>query len=78
MVWSSHRLDGLSQQVQDALDAAGIEGAEATAEAYGEDWFEQGEAGGSPTLCNFSVMETDFHIVLPVETLADLDGLGTC
>ena len=76
MVWSSHRLDGLSQQVQEALDEAGIEGAEATAEAYGEDWFEQAEAGGPPTLCNFSVMETDFHVLLPVESLSDLDGLG--
>ena len=77
MMWSPHRLDGLSQQVQGALDAAGIEGAEATAEAYGEDWFEQGEAGGSLTLCNFSVMETDYYILLPVETLTDLDVLGT-
>lgn len=77
MVWSSHQLDGLSRQVQAALDEAGIEGSEATAEAYGEDWFEQGEAGGAPELCNFSVMETDFHIALPVESLADLDGLGT-
>ena len=77
MVWSSHRLDGLSRQVQEALDAAGIEGAEAVAEAYGEDWFEQSEADGSLTLCNFSVMETDFQIRLPVETLSDPEGMGT-
>jgi heat shock protein HslJ len=77
MVWSSHQLDGLSQQVQVALDEAGIEWAEATAEAYGEDWFEGGEAGGAPKLCNFSIMETDFHVALPVESLADLDGLGS-
>ena len=76
MVWSSHRLDGLSQQVQGALDGAGIEGAEATAEAYGEDWFEQVEGGGSATLCNFSVMETDFHVLVPVKSLTDLDDLG--
>jgi heat shock protein HslJ len=77
MVWSSHRLDGLSQQVQEALDAAGIEWTEATAEAYGEDWFEQGEADNSPTLCNFSLMETDFRVRLPVDSLTDLDIMGT-
>ncbi len=76
MVWSSHRLDGLSQEVQEALQAADIEGADGTAEAYGEDWFEQGEEDGSHRLCNFSVMETDFRIKLASESLADLDGLG--
>ncbi len=76
MVWSSHRLDGLSQEVQEALEAADIEGVDAIAEAYGEDWFEQGGEDGSSRLCNFSVMETDFRITLAVETLADLDGLG--
>ena len=76
MVWSSHRLEGLSQQVQGALDAAGIEGSEVTAEAYGEDWFEQDGAGGPLTLCNFSIMETDFDLRLQADSLADLDDLG--
>jgi heat shock protein HslJ len=77
MVWSSHRLEGLTLQVQEAVEAAGIKGAKVSAEAYGEDWFEQSEEGGTPALCNFSVMETDFTVVLPVESLAGLDELGT-
>jgi heat shock protein HslJ len=76
MVWSSHRLEGLTLQVQEALEAAGIRGAKATAEAYGEDWFEQSDEGGTPALCNFSVMETDFTVLLPVESLMNPDGLG--
>ncbi|NIV33839.1 MAG: hypothetical protein GWN58_31650, partial [Anaerolineae bacterium] len=51
--------------------------AKVSAEAYGEDWFEQSEEGSTPALCNFSVMETDFAVLLPVESLADLDELGT-
>ena len=78
MAWNSHRLEDLSEQVQKALVAAGLEGAQGHAEAYGEDWYEQaGDVGGNPTICNFSIMETDFYVTLPVDDLADLDGLGT-
>jgi heat shock protein HslJ len=78
MAWNSHRLEELSEQVQGALDKAGLVGAEGYAEAYGEDWYEQAEdAGDSPTLCNFSIMETDFYVTLPVEDLADYDSMGT-
>lgn len=78
MAWNSHRLEELSEQVQGALDKAGLEGAEGYAEAYGEDWYEQAQnTGDSPTVCNFSIMETDFYVTLPVETLADYDSLGT-
>jgi heat shock protein HslJ len=77
MAWNSHRLEELSDQVQGALAEAGLDGAQGHAEAFGEDWYEQaGEAGDSPTVCNFSIMETDFYVTLPVDDLADLDRLG--
>jgi hypothetical protein len=77
MAWNSHRLEELSEQVQGALAEAGLVGAQGHAEAFGEDWYEQaGDAGASPTVCNFSIMETDFYVTLPVDDLADLDGLG--
>jgi heat shock protein HslJ len=77
MAWNSHRLEELSEQVQSALDKAGLVGAEGYAEAYGEDWYEQAEdAGDSPTVCNFSIMETDFYVTLPAENLADYASLG--
>ncbi|MGD9317005.1 MAG: META domain-containing protein, partial [Anaerolineae bacterium] len=77
MAWNSHRLEELSERVQGALTEAGLEGAQGHAEAFGEDWYEQtGDAGASPTVCNFSIMETDFYVTLPVDDLADLDGLG--
>jgi heat shock protein HslJ len=77
MAWNSHRLDGLSAQVQRELDAAGLQGAEGYAEAYGEDWYEYDEDGGdNPTTCNFSILETDFYITLPAENLADYATLA--
>ena len=77
MAWNSHRLEQLSQRVQRALAEAGFEAAQGHAEAFGEDWYEQaGEASDSPTVCNFSIMETDFYVTLPVDDLSDLDGLG--
>jgi heat shock protein HslJ len=77
MAWASHRLEGLTEQLQGALDAAGLVGVEGYAEAFGENWYEYDqETGQAPTVCNFSIMETDFYVTLPVENLADTEALG--
>lgn len=77
MAWNSHRLEGLSEQVQVALEAAVFEGVEGYAEAYGEDWYEYDEATGeSLRLCNFSIKETDLYVTLPVEDLGNHEDLG--
>jgi hypothetical protein len=75
-VWASHDLEGLTHTVQDALDEAGIAGARVRALAYGENWVEYDEPTGNSEICNFSVLETDFQITLPVKDLSDLDNLG--
>lgn len=78
MAWNSHRLEGLSEQVQAALAAAGFDGAEGVAKAYGEDWYEYDEAtGDSLRLCNFTIKQTDFYVRLPSEDLGNLETLGT-
>lgn len=76
MVWASHELDELSNIVQEALDESNVEGALAIAFAYGEDWVEYDAATRHSEACNFSIMETDFHVTLLVEDLSDLDNLG--
>lgn len=77
MVWSSHELEVLSAQFQAALDAAGLEGAEGAAAAFGEDWYESDSAvaeGEEP--CHFSVTQTDFYVTLQAGSLADQEALG--
>ena len=63
----------LSEDVQAALEGAGITGAKAYAEAYGEDCMnaKMGKAR------YFAAKETDFHVTLNVDGLGDLEVLGT-
>jgi hypothetical protein len=76
MDWASRELEEISDQLQSALDAASIEGSSARAFAYGEDWVEYDENTGTSSVCNFSVMQTDYEVTIPVEDLADLEYLG--
>lgn len=62
----------LTNQVQAALEAAGIPGASANVYAFGEDCFDP-QTG---TVMRFATMETDFDIQLHVASLQDLDALG--
>lgn len=70
--WNRQSLTELSEQVQVALNAAGIPGATAYATAYGEDCIDP----ETNTVRDFVAMETDFYVTLPVGDLADLDALG--
>jgi hypothetical protein len=70
--WSRNPLDDLSMHVQSALNAAGVTGANAYAEAYGEDELSQ----GTGAFCEFLPMETDFYVTLSVDTLTDPEVLG--
>jgi len=69
--WSTRPLPELTDQLQAALDAAGIPGATARAYAFGENCLDQ-----SGTVKRFARMENDFDIQLEVADLQDLDALG--
>src|SRR3990172_3945660 len=70
-VWDTQALPDLSADVQSALEAAGLMGVSAYAEAYGEDCL-----NASGEVDHFAVMETDFHITLQVAAIYDTELLG--
>lgn len=61
----------LTEQVQAALDAAGIPGATVRVYAFGEDCIDS-----SGEVRYFATMETDIDVRLEVADLRDLDALG--
>jgi hypothetical protein len=69
--WASQRLPDLSAEVQSALEAAGLTGVTATAEAFGENCIT-----GTGQVDHFAAMETDFRIRIEVSDLADTAVLG--
>jgi len=70
--WAKQTLPALSTEVQAALEAAGLEGATAHAEAYGENCL-----SADNEVLRFAALETDFRISIEVESLADAERLGT-
>ena len=70
--WDTKPLPDLSQQVQAALDSAGLKGVTVTAEAYGESCYDS--QTNKPV--GFGAMETDFRITIKVASLNDKDELG--
>jgi hypothetical protein len=70
--WATQALPELSAEVQSALQAAGLEGVTARAEAYGENCFDP-ESG---EVRYFATMETDFRVTVEVENLTDRAALG--
>jgi hypothetical protein len=70
--WATQPLSELSAEVQAALEAAGLEGAAVRAEAYGENCL-----SADNEVLRFAAMETDFHIVVEVESLEDREYLGS-
>lgn len=70
-VWATQSLPELSAEVQAALEAAGLENITARAEAYGENCLSPGNE-----VLRFAAMQTDFHITVEVETLADAERMG--
>jgi hypothetical protein len=71
-VWATRPLPELSEQFQKALNAVGLEGVTATANAYGENC---NDAKTNQPV-SFGTLETDFHIAVKVADLADKDNLG--
>ncbi len=71
-VWARRHLPDLSDQVEAALEAAGISGAGARATAFGEECVD----AKTNKVIRFAVMETDYLIELQVEDLRDLEALG--
>ena len=69
--WATQSLPDLSVEVQSALEAAGLEGGTASAEAYGENCIT-----GTGEVDHFAAMETDFRVSLEVQDLADSAALG--
>ena len=70
--WATQALPELSAEVQAAMEAAGLEGIQARAEAYGENCF--GSVTGE--VLYFAAMETDFRLQVTVEDLQDREALG--
>ena len=70
--WATQPLPELTAKVQAAINAAGLTGVSANAEAYGEN------CNDSQTnkLIRFSTLETDFFINVKVANLADEDNMG--
>ncbi len=70
-VWATRSLPELSNEVQTAMENAGLTGITARAEAYGENCL---AADGS--VDHFATMETDFYIHVEVADLNDPAALG--
>jgi hypothetical protein len=70
-MWASQSLPDVSEQVQAAFNTAGLSEATVRAEAYGENCVE-----GNGTVRSFGIMETDFHVHIPVTDLSDRQALG--
>jgi len=70
--WATQPLPDLTAKVQAAINAAGLTGVSASAEAYGEN------CNDSQTnkLIHFSTLETDFFITVKIANLTDKDNLG--
>ena len=69
--WATQALPDLSTEVQAAMDAAGLKGVTARAEAYGENCIT-----ASGKVDHFAAMETDYRITLAVSDLNDTVALG--
>jgi hypothetical protein len=70
--WATKSLPELSAQVQSAMEAAGLTGVTAVAEAYGENCIT-----ASGEVARFAAMETDFRITIQVDALDNREALGT-
>jgi hypothetical protein len=69
--WATQALPELSARLEESLQAAGLKGVAARAEAYGENCI---TAAGKAE--RFAAMETDFRISVQVGNLKDTDALG--
>jgi hypothetical protein len=69
--WATQPLPDLSAEVQSALEAAGLTGVTASAEAYGENCIT-----GTGEVDHFAAMETDFRIRMEAPDLAERAALG--
>jgi hypothetical protein len=70
--WATQPLPDLSLEVQAALEAAGLEGFTAIAEAYGENCYDS----QTNEVVYFATMETDFRLTVEVDDLEDTVALG--
>jgi hypothetical protein len=71
-MWATHPLPELSAKVQAAINAAGMTGVLATAEAFGENC---NDAQTNKPV-SFGAIETDFRITVKVTDLTNKDDLG--
>lgn len=70
--WTEQSLPDLTAEVQQALDAAGLNRVEALAVAYGENCVDT----LNNQVVSFSVMETDFYFTAVVEDIGNREALG--
>jgi hypothetical protein len=70
--WATQPLPALTADVQSAINAAGLTGVKAVAEAYGENCIDP----QTNQTRGFATMETDFHITAKVTDLTNTGNLG--
>ena len=70
--WATQPLPDLSTQIQAAMNATGLTGVSAIAEAYGENCYD----AKTDQPVGFGAIETDFHITVKVAELTNKDDLG--
>jgi len=70
--WATQNLPELSAEIQAAMEAAGLTGVTARAEAYGENCFDP----QTSEVRFFAARETDFKVSIEVESLEDRPRLG--
>jgi len=70
--WNTQALPELSDQAQAALNQAGVAWTGAEAVAFGEDCID----ASTGKVRSFHAMQTDWHLTLPAEGLADTETLG--
>jgi hypothetical protein len=70
--WATQPLPDVSGQLQTAFDKSGLTGITVSAEAYGENCYDS----LTNQVAYFATMETDFRLVVQVDSLADRPHLG--
>jgi hypothetical protein len=70
--WATEPLPDVTAQVQQALDAALDAPVSASAEAYGENCIDT----ATNEVAYFAAMETDFRVIVQVDSLTDRETLG--
>lgn len=71
--WATQSLPDLSARIQKAIDDSGLKGVTASADAYGENCYDN----VTNQVVSFASMETDIQATARVKSIQDTDDLGS-